>query len=894
MEWEAFIGALTQIVGPQAVVSAPDALRTYDADASMIVSHAPQLVALPSSGPQVAAIVRLAADYGLPVVARGAGTGIAGGAIALRGGIVLSSARLDRIEQIEPRNRWAIVQSGVVNSDLNARLAPLGYQFAPDPSSQRASTIGGNLGTNAGGPHCLKYGVTTNHILAVEIALHDGSLLWTGDGVAEQAGYDITGLIVGSEGTFGVVTRAKVRLTRLPEANRVVLALFPGVVYASAAVSQIIAAGHVPTSLEVMDHNAIRAVNSAYSLGLPESEGTTLLIIEVDGVEDGLDQSLQEVLEICEEHAAFELRPARTPEEQARVWTARKSVAGAIGRLAPAYYLVDAVVPRTRLPLMMEHIERLRKQHRLEVCNVFHAGDGNLHTLVLYDPRDADQAARAHTFAAEVLELSIAQGGVISGEHGIGVEKQNYLPLLMSPADLQLQATVYQVFNPAERFNPAKIFPTSTSPQELAAERQRRIADCRLQIADLPGQFAIDQPRIQPQNIEELCAAVAACHRAGLAIHPTGHAAAAPTVHHSPSTIPIVTRALKRVLTYEPDDQTIGVEAGMSMAELGERLAEHGQLFPIEVAEPANITIGALIATATDDPRRLGYGALRDLVLGLTIVEPDGTLVKLGAQVVKNVTGYDLVKLYLGSRGTLGVIAAAALRIFPRPPRTSSLLLNFPSRAAAMALLDDLTTRHLQPVAVEYLQGIGAGVAIPYSLIPIPYSLALRLEGSAPAVARHLRELSELAARHKATDVGELNGQAAEGLWASVAAHTTPAVSNPAEALLRLSVPPAELGAALEALEQLAAEAGMQLGAICARALNGVIYARAYGSATGLAALQQALSARWKHSHILAGDPAYLIGLPRWGAPPATLALMQALKQAIDPYAIMNPETPIV
>ena len=479
MSEQRLILALRRVVGPHAVVTEPDALRTYDSDASMIVAHAPQLVVLPADSAQAAAVVRLAVEAGLPVVARGAGTGIAGGAVPVRGGLLLSTARMDRFEWIEPRSRRALVQPGVVNAELNARLAPLGLQFAPDPSSQRASTIGGNLATNAGGPHCLKYGVTTNHILAVELARADGSLLWTSDGVPDAAGYDLTGLVVGSEGTFGVVTRAMVRLTPLPEANRVVLALFPSVVAASSAVSRVIAAGALPTSLEVMDHNAIRAVNGAYSLGLPESEGTTLLIVEVDGVEDGLDDALEEILALCRAEGAFELRPARSPEEQARVWTARKSVAGAIGRLAPAYLLVDTVVPRTRLPLMLEHIERLRREHAMEVCNVFHAGDGNLHPLVLYDPREPEQVRRAHAIADAVLELSIAQGGVISGEHGIGLEKQAYLPLLFSRAELQLQAAVYCCLNPGDHFNPAKIFPLDTSPAELAEERRGRIRETR-------------------------------------------------------------------------------------------------------------------------------------------------------------------------------------------------------------------------------------------------------------------------------------------------------------------------------------------------------------------------------------------------------------------------------
>ncbi|GAB4434532.1 MAG: FAD-binding oxidoreductase [Chloroflexi bacterium OHK40] len=877
------IAELRRALGPEAVVVEPDALRTYDADASMIVAHPPQVVALPADAAQAARAVALAVSAGLAVVPRGAGTGIAGGAVPVRGGLLLSTARMDRVEAIEPRSRRALVGSGVVNAELNARLAPLGLQFAPDPSSQRASTIGGNLATNAGGPHCLKYGVTTNHALAVELARADGSLIWTSDGTPDAAGYDLTGLVVGSEGTFGLVTRALVRLTPLPEANRVALALFPSVVAASAAVSRVIATGSLPTSLEVMDHNAIRAVNGAYALGLPEAEGTTLLIVEVDGVEDGLDEALEAILAICRAHGAFELRPARTPAEQARVWVARKSVAGAIGRLAPAYLLVDTVVPRTRLPLMMEQIERLRHEHAMEICNVFHAGDGNLHPLVLYNPRDPDQVRRAHAIAGAVLELSIAQGGVISGEHGVGLEKQEYLPLLLSRAELQIQAAVYAVFNPGDHFNPAKIFPSGSGPAQLAEERRARMRQGRMQQGDGPvgTQQAASpyEPVVAPETVEQLAAVVAACHRAGAAIVPTG-GHRAPAAAAQPAVM-LALRRLNRILTYEPDDLTIGVEAGMTLAELQAILAAHGQMLPLEVADPAHATLGALVACAAEGPRRLGYGTLRDWTLGLTVVEADGTVVRLGAQVVKNVTGYDLVKLFVGSHGTLGVITAVSLRMFPCPPASATAVLELPDRGAAFALLDDLAAARLLPTAADYLEG--GALPAPRAA---PALLCVRAEGLPAAVERHMRELVGLAARHGGA-ASEVRGEEETALWTAVVGRTAPAEAEDT-ACLKLCVPPAELGAAL-AEAQAEAQARAVTLVVTARGLSGVAYLRAAGPPVGLRGLFTELVRRRRHAHLFAGAPQVVAGLPVWGAPPPAAELMRALKRELDPYGTMNP-----
>ncbi len=920
---DGLVAALCQALGSHAVVTSLDALRTYDADASMIVACIPDLVAVPATLEQAATAVRLALQAGYPIVARGAGTGIAGGAVPVRRGLVLSFARMEQIEQVETRSRFAVVQAGVVNAELNAYLAPLGFQFAPDPSSQRASTIGGNLGTNAGGPHCLKYGVTTNHILAVELVRPDGTLVWTGDGVAEASGYDLTGVIVGSEGTFGPVTRAIVRLTPLPEANRVVLALFPSVIAASAAVSAVIAAGSLPTSLEVMDHNGIRAVNGAYGLGLPEAEGTTLLIIEVDGVEDGLDDLLEQILQICRDQGAFELRPARTPVEQARVWAARKAFAGAIGRLAPAYLLVDTSVPRTRLPLMMEHVERLRQEYGMEVCNVFHAGDGNLHPLVLYDPRDADQTHRAHAIAEAVLALSIEQGGVISGEHGIGLEKQDFLPLLMSLADLQLHAAVFAVFNPTNQFNPAKIFPTAMPPLDLAAQRRARLhaarepqlpvaalADTLRQLLGSAYVSAHDaQVTIQPGTVEELAASVAVCYRAGVAVVPLG-GGTPPELDHTSTDVQVVilTQRLTRVCTYAPDDLTIGVEAGMTLAALRRLLATNGQQLPLDVAGAEQATLGGLVAAAVDGPRRTGYGTLRDWVLGMTVVEADGTLVRLGAQVVKNVSGYDLPKLFVGSRGTLGIIATVSLKVFPQPPTTATLVLTCPDRASAFALVDHLAASRLQPTAVEYVEAFQAAAAAvslqvpehiptieagsPSSqtvLSPLPL-LYIRAEGHPAAVERHLRELALMAGSSLMVSQ-HLEGEAESALWHELIALDS-AGSDPHTARIRLAVPPADLCEAVEDAGQLAVQCRLGL-RLNARALNGVAYLHATGATEDLRQFYTLLAERWLHVHLLDATPAVRAGLHPWGFVPAQ-DLMRTLKTELDPQGCMHPSVRFV
>jgi glycolate oxidase len=468
------LAELERILGPQAVVADPAALMTYEADGCMMDLHAPHLVLLPTTTEQVAEVVRLAARANMPVVPRGAGTGLSGGATPMSGGIVVSTARMDKVLHVDARNSRALVQPGVINFELSQHLKAYGYQFAPDPSSQKACTVGGNIANNSGGPHCLKYGTTASHVLGLKVVLPDGSVIWTGDGTPDTAGYDLTGVITGSEGTVGLVTEAWVKLTRLPEAVRVVLALFPDVRSASATVSAVVAGGFLPAALEIMDRLAIKAVNDMYKLGLPESAGAALLI-ELDGLDDGLDDLLAEIVGICEQHSALEVRPAKTADEQSRVWAARKNAFGAMGRLAPTYYLVDTVVPRTRLPQTLDQVGYIARHFDLPIANVFHAGDGNLHPLILFDRRNTSQNQRALEAGTAIMQVSIDYGGVISGEHGIGVEKSDYMTLLFSTDDLAAMAGLHQCFDPADLFNPGKVFPKAARCGELAQLRQSAV-----------------------------------------------------------------------------------------------------------------------------------------------------------------------------------------------------------------------------------------------------------------------------------------------------------------------------------------------------------------------------------------------------------------------------------
>jgi glycolate oxidase len=465
-------GALAAVVGRDNLVEQPASLMVYECDGYTLERAAPDLVVLPGNPLQVAQVVRLLADAGIPFVPRGAGTGLSGGSLPIAAPVMICTSRLQTIESVDLRNRRVVAQAGVVNAWISRRVQADGLHYAPDPSSQGACTIGGNIAENSGGPHTLKYGVTTNHVLGVELVLPTGEVVHLGSAVEDRPGYDLTGLVVGSEGTFGIVTRATLRLTRTPEAYRTLLAVFDSVDAASEAVSGIIAAGIVPAALEMMDQLILAAVESAFHAGFPTDAGAVLLV-ELDGADAGLEAHAARVREVCARHGAREIRVAASDAQRALLWKARKRAFGAVGRLAPNYCTQDGVVPRTRVPEILRTIAATAERHRLRIGNVFHAGDGNIHPIILFDERDTDEVRRVLDAGREILEACVALGGSVTGEHGIGVEKMAQMPLLFSPEDLLAMTRVRAVFDPEQRSNPHKIFPDAKVCVEARAPRRQ-------------------------------------------------------------------------------------------------------------------------------------------------------------------------------------------------------------------------------------------------------------------------------------------------------------------------------------------------------------------------------------------------------------------------------------
>lgn len=459
---------LAHVVGPDAVLWRPEDLLLYEYD-GLSSARQPYAVVFPSTTEQVVSIVKLAARENLPVVARGAGTGLSGGSVVVEGGIVVGTSRMKKIVEIDLENQRARVQPGVVNWDLSLAVSDHGYYFVPDPSSQKACTIGGNVAENAAGPHMLAYGVTTNHVLGLEVVLPGGKVIHTGAPFWDRPGYDLRGVLVGSEGTLGIVTEITVRLCRKPEAVITLLSIYERVVDATRTVAAITARGITPSALEMMDGFTLRAVEEATHAGYP-MDSAAVLLVEVEGLREAVEEQADQIGQVCRENHAREVHRAQTTEERELLWRGRKNAFGALGRISPSYYLQDGVIPRTRLPEMLEYIAQVARKYDLLIGNIFHAGDGNLHPIIMFDPRDAAQAQRVRQAAEEILSQCVAMGGAITGEHGVGLEKRGLMPLTFSDDDLEMMRRLKSVFDPQGHFNPGKLLPPGRERGELRVQ----------------------------------------------------------------------------------------------------------------------------------------------------------------------------------------------------------------------------------------------------------------------------------------------------------------------------------------------------------------------------------------------------------------------------------------
>lgn len=471
MSEKRIIAALQRIVGKDAVTTDASELLVYECDAVAIHKTPPLAVIFPQTTEQVAAVVKLLHEERIPFGPRGAGTGLSSGALALgceegQRSVTIEMARMNRILEIDYANHRAIVQPGVINVRLTQAVAAAGYHYAPDPSSQTSCTIGGNVAENAGGPHCLKYGATTNHILGLEVVLPTGAVVNLGGGGAETIGYDLLGAFVGSEGTFGIVTKVVVKLTRNPQLIITLLADFLDLQDASQAVSSIIAAGILPAALEMIDQVTINAVeDSVFAAGYPR-DAAACLIVELDGLRAGLEAQAKRVAEICTRHHARSVHEARDENERKKLWAGRKGAFGALGRVSPDLFVQDAVVPRTKLPAVLAGIYAIGANHRLKMSTVFHAGDGNLHPNINYDGRDEDEVARVLVAGREIMQLCVDAGGSITGEHGVGADKIHYMPMIFDQASLDKMLAVKEVFNPLGLCNPGKAVPAQRMCKE--------------------------------------------------------------------------------------------------------------------------------------------------------------------------------------------------------------------------------------------------------------------------------------------------------------------------------------------------------------------------------------------------------------------------------------------
>lgn len=844
---------LAALFAPDQVVTDPVRLITYELDAG-VLAGAPDGVVLPLTTEDVQRLVRWAREHGVALTARGSGTGYTGGAVTPEGGVVVSFARMNAILEVDEASRQATVQSGVINDDLNGRLRPLNLVYHPDPSSQSVCTLGGTISQNAGGPHCLKYGVTSNYVLGMEVVLADGRRVRLGGRALDPPEYDFVGLTTGSEGTLAMITEATLRLCRPPKGVRALTATFESVAVAGQAVSAVITAGLLPATIELMDGNMIALVEDYLQAGFPKGAGA-MLIMDVDGYPASLDAQVDEIVEVLNRFTPLEIKVARTAEERELLWLGRRSAGPAHARISPNEYALDVSVPLSRLADALIAITQISDRHGLSVTFLGHAGDGNLHPTLLCDLSKLGELERVHRTAGEILELCAQMGGSIGGEHGLGVEKRDYLPAMYAPPEIAAMLEVKEVFDSGELLNLGKIFPADFQPP----------APDPWQAGPVSGSpFA---PASAVEAAEGLRALQAGGQRKFIAGGQTKWRGDAPK-----GTV-LSTAGLSGVVSLTADDLYVTVRAGTPFDELQAVLA--GQGFWVPLANPwPGATVGGVIASNANSPLRVLYGGIRDYVLAVQVALADGRLLRFGRPLVKDVAGYDMSKLFIGSYGTLGLLTEVTLKLMPLPRVRRSLVTVVPDLSQGLAwafeALCHATLCSGLVITPDPVENLGLG----------GQSLVFTVEGHPADVAAEIRVVRDVLAAAGAEGLVETEEINATGHWTRILAK--------GNLIARAAVPPRDLSDFLSRLEP-----SILANPFVVDVAGGMLAVTGRDSSaaeaeTLLSALRAGARNHGGYAVMSAGPRAWLHQLDAWGDPRESFDLMCALKARWDPAGILN------
>lgn len=851
---------LEKLLQPGQVLTHPVELITYEVDAAIDRGH-PDAAVFVKDTEDVVRVMRWAAENRTPVVARGAGTGLSGGAVAERGGVILEFSKMNRVLEFDRVGRSVVFEAGVVNLRLDEYVKKAGLYFPPDPASGRSATLGGNIAENAGGPHCFKYGVTTNYLTGLEVVLADGRVVHFGGRALDYPEYDLLGLMTGSEGTLGIVTRASARLLRNPPDIKTLMVAFDTVELAGEAVSAIIAAGLVPATMEFMDQKMMRIIEDYAHAGLPVNAGAAL-IIEVDGFTASLSPQMEEITAILRAHKGWDIRVAQSAEERDKIWYGRKSAAGAMARLSPSYYLLDGTVPRSKLAHALGRVNRICEELELRVAYVFHAGDGNLHPFILIeDPNDAALMQRVFEAGRRIMEVCVELEGSITGEHGVGIEKRRFMPMMFTPRELEAMQQVKQVFDPQSLLNPGKVFPEPARAETPGTAPH----------PELPG---LPDPStvLSPRSAEEAAGLIASARAAGRPLRVVGGGTKS-TLMEDDSTR-LSTRELRGIVKYALEDLYVTVRAGTTLKELQAELAPDRMWAPL-LSPWEEATIGGIVASNFNAPLRMRYGALRDLVMAATVCLPDGSAIRTGRAVVKNVAGYDLPKLFIGSYGTLGLITDVTLKLAPQPRARASLFAPVQDLHQGLAWGSALLQVCLTASALLLFKSLDEHSTAPYTLV-------YTAEGVPEDVNAELAQVREVLHQAGAEGLLQVDDPAGSDLWADWmrSAAPQPGTGGAAMPLARLGLPPKDL-------PRFVTEQGPRLEGAgwLADIANGLLYLK---GSFDLQGLRQGSLALGGYTVLLAA-PTAADGVDPWGYTPEGVELMSGVKATWDPQGLFNP-----